>query len=528
MMVVLGTRLTFFNDEWYLLLQRPGLTADSILKPHNEHLAAIPVLVYKGLVALFGLDSQAPFRLVHAAVIVTLGVLVFLFVRERVGQLLALIAATLILFLGPAWEDLLWSFQLGFAGSLVTGIGALMAVERPGRRGDAAACALLICAILLSDLGLPFVIAAAVAALLRRRPAQLWIAAVPAAIFGAWWIAYGHEAKTGLTLGNVSRIPHYVLDGASAGLAALAGLTHAPGGGTDSLAYGRPLLVLAAVGLAWALLAGWRPTPFALVIATAAVSFWALAGANFIPGREPTASRYQLVNATLLIMFAAESFRGTRPRPTALAALVAVALVALGANLGAMGSGYRFLDDHARFSKAAAGTLEIMRGEPVPPSFQLVETVAHDPYVSGFTAERYFAESEAHGLPPYYTPAELASAPPEVQQAADNIFLAGYVVGLVPAPAQRRRPAGAPCKRLVPALGGQPGDLILPPGGATIINLGRAQMVIGLRRFAPPGLPTNLGTLAGRSSAIVRVPVDSLHRPWSVEASGGAPLEVCG
>src|ERR671930_218046 len=39
-LVVLGSKLTFFNDEWYLLLQRPGLSADAILEPLNEHVVA--------------------------------------------------------------------------------------------------------------------------------------------------------------------------------------------------------------------------------------------------------------------------------------------------------------------------------------------------------------------------------------------------------------------------------------------------------------------------------------------------------
>jgi hypothetical protein len=37
--VLLGTRLTFFNDDWYFLFQRPGLEShpglDSLLAPHT-------------------------------------------------------------------------------------------------------------------------------------------------------------------------------------------------------------------------------------------------------------------------------------------------------------------------------------------------------------------------------------------------------------------------------------------------------------------------------------------------------------
>ncbi len=90
LLVVLGTRLSFFNDDWHFVLQRTGFTADTIFESYNGHLSAMPVLAYKGLIGLFGLDSQVPFRLAIAAVVIALAVAVFLFVRERAGNLLAL------------------------------------------------------------------------------------------------------------------------------------------------------------------------------------------------------------------------------------------------------------------------------------------------------------------------------------------------------------------------------------------------------------------------------------------------------
>src|SRR4029079_6610104 len=43
-LVLLGTRLTFFGDDWAFLLQRPGFSADSLLDDHNGHLSVLPVL----------------------------------------------------------------------------------------------------------------------------------------------------------------------------------------------------------------------------------------------------------------------------------------------------------------------------------------------------------------------------------------------------------------------------------------------------------------------------------------------------
>src|ERR687896_89883 len=51
------SRLTFYDGDWQLLLQRPGWSAEAILSPHDGQSGVLPVLVYKGLVELAGLDS---------------------------------------------------------------------------------------------------------------------------------------------------------------------------------------------------------------------------------------------------------------------------------------------------------------------------------------------------------------------------------------------------------------------------------------------------------------------------------------
>ena len=120
-----------------------------------------------------------------SAAVGALGIVVYALVSARAGRVAGLVAATLLLFLGPAWEDLLWSFQMGFVGSLAAGLGALLALERDTPRRNAAACALLVLSLLLSDVGLALVVSAAVAIALRRRPRQAWIPLVPVALFAA-------------------------------------------------------------------------------------------------------------------------------------------------------------------------------------------------------------------------------------------------------------------------------------------------------------------------------------------------------
>jgi hypothetical protein len=166
-LVVLGTRLTFFNDDWWFLLQRPGLEShgglDTLLAPHNSNLVVLPAASYKLLVAVFGLSSQVPYRIVLGLAIVAVAVMLFLLVSERAGRGPGLAGGVVVLFLGAAWEDLLFFASIDLIGSLATGLAALWVLERERTRSDAVACLLLICSVGFSNVGVPFAIGAGAA-----------------------------------------------------------------------------------------------------------------------------------------------------------------------------------------------------------------------------------------------------------------------------------------------------------------------------------------------------------------------------
>jgi hypothetical protein len=516
--VILGTRLTFFNDDWYFLLQRPGLSADSVLAPHNGHLSALVVLIYKGVVELFGLESQLPFRLVLAGTVAALGIVVYALVKARVGRLLGLVAAAIVVFLGPAWEDLLWSFQIGLIGSLAIGLAALVALEEDSPLRNALACALLACSISLSDLGISSVVAAAIAVGLRRRPVQLWIPALPAALFAVWWITYGSDSPSHLSMANVRGLPEYILDSVANGLASLAGLTQVLTG-----TWARRLLVAGAVlAVASWLIRRERPSPRVLVFLAAALTFWGLAGANYIPGRDPFASRYQLVHVTFLILIAAELFRPVRVTPTHGASLLAVAVVVVGLNATSLHEGFDFMRNHSAYAKVDLGALELGRGI-VAPTFQLFENVADDPYLSGVTAGRYFSETDAHGSPPVYSPEQISVAPPSQRQAADHLLAAAYRIQ----PERPGRSSAAACRRRSPRIGLDVPEVEIRRGRLLLINLGERPLAVGVRRFAPPNRPTWIGFMKAGGTARVNIPRDSVSAPWRLTTGGMSTLRVC-
>ena len=88
------------------------------------------------------MDSARPFQVAAIATFLTSVALLYAWLRDRTGELAALGGAALVLFLGAAWEDLLWAFQIGYFGSMAAGHrdaagpAARVAARRPRRLRD--------------------------------------------------------------------------------------------------------------------------------------------------------------------------------------------------------------------------------------------------------------------------------------------------------------------------------------------------------------------------------------------------------
>ena len=202
------SRLTFWRDEWGLLLHRRGWSVGTFLDPAVEHLVAIPILIYKLLLGVFGMASPAPFQVVAVITFLASAVLLYLYVRARLGAWLALAAILPLLFLGPAWDDLLFPYQMTWFGSVACGIAALLCLERDNRNGDIAATALLVAGLLFSDTGIPFVTGAAVeVALSPRRWERAFVPVVPTALWAVWYLGWGHTAHTFVSFDNAAKLP---------------------------------------------------------------------------------------------------------------------------------------------------------------------------------------------------------------------------------------------------------------------------------------------------------------------------------
>ncbi len=531
LLLYLGSKLTFLLDDWELLLYRHGVNPDSVLDPHGEHIVALPVLIYKALLATVGMGSALPYRVVSTALFLLSAALLFVYLRRRVGDWPALAATAVVLFLGAAWEDLLWSFQITYFGSVAAGLGTLLALEREDRRGEAIACALLVVSILFSSLGLSFAIGAAVFVLLgdeRRR--RLYVFLVPLAVYGLWWLGWGHTAESSLSFHNIARTPLYVLDGLANSVASATGLGNSRLTVHDRLFWARPLALVLVFLAAWRLYRLPRVPRWFWVVLAIAGSFWILAGLNQMPGREAGASRYQYLGVVFLFMLAAEVLRpelerGLRIGRTALAAIAVVTVFSVASNLDQLHDAYEgTYHPISQLEKAGLGSLDIAEAT-VEPGFVLSEDVVDTGFVN-VDAGSYFAARDAHGSPAY-SAAEIAEAPQFVRYAADKVLFAALRIELE-TPGRKAVPARQAGLCEAVASDGTASPLLrLPPGGITIRAGAAAIERFEVSRFSTGSAPVLIAGIGAGETARLPIPRDGAGEAWKLRLITPAPALAC-
>jgi hypothetical protein len=542
---------TFSFDEWIWILNRRGDDVGTFLRPHNGHLSLVPIALYRLLWATAGLEHYAPYRALVTVGHLACVALVFVYARRRVGDVGGLLAAALLLFLGPAQQNFLWPFQIGWLVSLATGVGALLALDRGDRAGDVAACALIAVSIASSGLGLPIAAGVLVELLWeRRRLRELWIVAVPLALYVPWWVAYqdsnwvGAARAQGVDRPVVSGIlhaPQFAADSAAAAMAALAGLGGQTGldlsGPGTFLTWGPPLVVVTAVVVVlWGRRSAGRPARL-LALATIPVAFWLLTGVTRGFISSPYTSRYLYVGAIFIVLAVAEAARGVALSGRAWL-LVALAVgAAVVSNLGALRDAGTVLRSQADITRGQLAALDIARPVVRP-------TWVMNP-LFGLVAGPYFAAERALGSPAL-SPQELARQPENVRVLADRQLVSMHGLALRPAP--RPRPAAG---ALAPTLDANAGtavarrgaclsarraaftssggtvavDVTVPAGGL-VVAAGDGPVGIQVRRFADAFVP--LGSVAPRAAAALRIRPDDAARRWHLRVAPSATATVCG
>ncbi len=288
-LVRLGRDMTFYHDEWALILKR-DLSIDGIFAPHNEHLSATIVILYRVLLGTVGMGSYWPYLGVTYALHLAVAGLVYGIVRAESptgASGWALGAMAIMLFLGAGGDDILWAFQSATIGAVAAGIGAVVvAPRRPGL-----ASGLLTIALATSGASLAFLVGTGVRLLLTRPRAVAWLL-LPSGLYLAWYVTYGAAGVAALRSPSLDGVPEYVATGLAATAAGVLGSS-------------APIVGAVAIVL---LLAGWlarRPVPSVVVALLAAgVAFYVIAGtvrAELGP-EQAAASRYLYIVAPAFLV----------------------------------------------------------------------------------------------------------------------------------------------------------------------------------------------------------------------------------
>ena len=310
LLVWLGRDMTFYHDEWALILKR-DLSINGILAPHNEHLSATLVVLYRVLIGTVGLGSYWPYLGVTFALHLVVAGLVYVIVRREASAGWALGAMAVMLVLGSGGDDILWAFQSATIGAVAAGIGAI--VVAPRRPGIAAA--LLTIAVATSGASLAFFVGTGVRLLLTRPRALPWLL-IPGGLYLAWYLTFGHSGITAMRSPSLEGVPDYIAVGLSAAAAGALGSTN--------------LLVgmVACVVITVAVVQFWPVPSVVLALLVAGVAFFLIAGtvrAELGP-EQAAASRYVYIVAPTFIVTGAIQLARL---PKAIAPLIGAVVLAV-------------------------------------------------------------------------------------------------------------------------------------------------------------------------------------------------------
>jgi hypothetical protein len=350
-LVVLGRSIWFTTDEWDFVAQRTVGNVDDLFRPNNEHWSTLPVLVYRGLWAVFGLRTHLPHQIIvtitHLAVAVLLRAVMR---RAGVSPWLATIVAGSFVFFGTGYGNVLFAFQMSWCAAVAFCLGSLLLIDHDGPvdRRDWIALGLSIGALMCTSAGVTMAIVVGLAALLRRGWRLALFLTVPlATAYLVWWFGFGRShfhREAGPV--RAARFMTRTL------WATWRDIGQVPGVGVV-------LIVVLAVGLALALRPGWPRTSQASCVASLAGSviflFITGIGRADVDTASSNISRYQYVAAALALPALALAADALVARWRVLVpVVVAVVLAGIPGNFRAMQDGADRLVAQSRVDRLAA------------------------------------------------------------------------------------------------------------------------------------------------------------------------------
>jgi hypothetical protein len=193
----------FRFDDWDYLVTRRAGNLDDLLRPHSGHWEAVPLLVYRGLYSVFGLN-YLPFELVAiVASMVSAVLLLVIMLRAGIRPWIAILAATFLVGFGDAQFNVaLRVTSITFVGLAVPlGLTQMLLADHSGPRNrrDWIGLGVAMIALLCSNIATVMIFAVALAMLLKRGwRTALFHAGPPAVVFAVWFLTKGrHDTGAG-------------------------------------------------------------------------------------------------------------------------------------------------------------------------------------------------------------------------------------------------------------------------------------------------------------------------------------------
>jgi hypothetical protein len=529
LILYLNRGTTFNADELVWVYSSPTLSLTDVLEPYNGSLIATNRLVYKAILETLG-AGYLPFRLLVVLAILVVPALFYALAKRRIGALPALAPAIVLLFFGSAGEYAV--APIGFIAlfSIAAGLGALLALERDDRVGDAAACGLIVLSVATFSTGLAFLAGAAISVLIRPdRWRRSWIFVVPLVLYGAWYLwalDLPRAPAQDATLSNVLLIPNYVAESLATATGALAGLVDFLDANQSMLEIdsGRPLAAVAIVAFALRIRRGNLP-PSLWVSLGLVLAVWALGAVAVLPGfRGPHAARYTYIGAIGVLLAATDAARGIRFSRLGLAVLFVVCAVSLSGNIALLRDSAALVRDNYSISaRAQFGMLELARDDIEADFDPNVKVPGNERYAFlAPGAEPYFDVLDRYGSLALALP-ELERQGESVRQGADRLLAQALGLRLEPSPP---RVASGRCEALRGNRTGAAIGFELPSGGAAMRARAPAPTSVTVGRFASSS-SAEVGSLSPGETATLRIPRDPSPKPWRASLASASSVEVC-
>jgi hypothetical protein len=539
----LGRGQTPVVDQWGYIYAYQPWSLESLLTPHSGHLIVLPLIVQKAMFEAFGLESQLPYQLLNLALSAAVASMLFALIRNAVGDLLALAAATLILFYGAGADVLIPTFQITNLIGIAAGLAMLLALRRESLWGDVAACLFLAMSLASFSIGVAFAAGAALALVLRPpglRLSRCWVVLAPLVLYGAWVLWARKFDEQTIYVHNLKVLGSAFFDQLGAALSGITGLFTTPNGPKPDAnpvpirtTWGPALVVGLAALLIVRLRRPPKPSRDALIAVAVLVVYFLLVGIALNQFRNTFDTRLVYLGSILTLLAVAELCGPYRPSRTVLSVVAVVFVFSICANIAELSDSAQFWRSQAAMIKTKLGAVEIAGDAAAPPVL-----VEDPPGAMTFNIETAQQLQADFGLPAY-SEAELKSASPGDRQIADEELARILEIEAAPGGGLKRSAgagkvtlreasAGAAkqqgaCVVLTPSTAAKAkAVLLLPPGGMAYSSAAPVNVLLG--RFADT-LSISPAPRSGLTT--VSIPADTSPAPWIAAITAGARTVVC-